>query len=80
MHDPDQDTPKRVGAGPFLLVRKNRGKMFPAIGRRVCTGDAHRDHDQARYRTFYSGYAENLFGSLGRFEGICMASITATCP
>jgi hypothetical protein len=28
----------------------------------------------------YTGYAENLFGTSGRFEGICMASVAATCP
>jgi predicted GH43/DUF377 family glycosyl hydrolase len=38
----------------------------------------YRDGDE--YRITYSGYAENLFGSEGRFEGICMATVAATCP
>jgi len=36
--------------------------------------------DGNSYRIMYSGYAENLFGTEGRFEGICMASVMATCP
>jgi predicted GH43/DUF377 family glycosyl hydrolase len=36
--------------------------------------------DGNSYRIMYTGYAENLFGSEGRFEGICMASVVATCP
>jgi hypothetical protein len=36
--------------------------------------------DGNTYRILYTGYAENLFGTLGRFEGICMASVAATCP
>ena len=35
--------------------------------------------DGNSYRILYTGYAENLFGTLGRFEGICMASVTAPC-
>ena len=35
--------------------------------------------DGNSYRIMYSGYAENLFGTEGRFEGICMASVMATC-
>jgi predicted GH43/DUF377 family glycosyl hydrolase len=37
-----------------------------------------RDGDS--YRILYTGYADDLFGSEGRFEGICMASVRATCP
>jgi predicted GH43/DUF377 family glycosyl hydrolase len=36
--------------------------------------------DGSSYRIMYTGYAENLFGSEGRFEGICMASVMAICP
>ena len=36
--------------------------------------------DGANYRIFYTGFAQNLFGNLGRFEGINMASIATTCP
>jgi predicted GH43/DUF377 family glycosyl hydrolase len=36
--------------------------------------------DGNSYRIMYSGYAENLFGTEGRFEGICLASVMATCP
>ena len=36
--------------------------------------------DGAEYRIFYTGFATNLFGTLGRFEGICMAHVAATCP
>ncbi len=38
-----------------------------------------RDGDE--YRIYYTGFASNLFGSEGRFEGICMASVAApSCP
>jgi len=36
--------------------------------------------DGNTYRIMYTGYADNLFGTDGRFEGICMASVMATCP
>jgi hypothetical protein len=36
--------------------------------------------DGNSYRIMYTGYAEDLFGTEGRFEGICLASVTATCP
>jgi len=36
--------------------------------------------DGNTYRIMYTGYADNLFGTEGRFEGICMASVMATCP
>jgi predicted GH43/DUF377 family glycosyl hydrolase len=36
--------------------------------------------DGNSYRILYTGYADNLFGTSGRFEGICMASVAATCP
>ncbi|HEY3254181.1 MAG TPA: hypothetical protein VGJ91_09545 [Polyangiaceae bacterium] len=36
--------------------------------------------DGAEYRIFYTGFATNLFGTMGRFEGICMAHVAATCP
>jgi hypothetical protein len=36
--------------------------------------------DGSFYRILYTGFAQNLFGSFGRFEGINMASIMATCP
>jgi predicted GH43/DUF377 family glycosyl hydrolase len=36
--------------------------------------------DGNTYRIMFTGYANNLFGSEGRFEGICMASVAATCP
>jgi hypothetical protein len=36
--------------------------------------------DGSTYRILYGGYASNLFGTLGRFEGIDMASVGATCP
>src|SRR5262249_16613953 len=36
--------------------------------------------DGNTYRIMHTGFNSNLFGSLGGFEGICMASITATCP
>ncbi len=32
------------------------------------------------YRIMYTGYASNLFGTEGRFEGICSASVAAVCP
>ncbi len=34
----------------------------------------YRDGDT--YRIMYTGYSSNLFGKLGRFEGICLATIT----
>jgi predicted GH43/DUF377 family glycosyl hydrolase len=34
----------------------------------------------AEYRIMYTGYNDNLFGSQGRFEGICMAAISSPCP
>ena len=34
----------------------------------------------ATYRIMYTGYTSNLFGTQGRFEGICMASIASPCP
>ena len=36
--------------------------------------------DGATYRIMYTGFNSNLFGSEGRFEGICMASIASPCP
>jgi predicted GH43/DUF377 family glycosyl hydrolase len=36
--------------------------------------------DGSSYRIMYTGYANNLFGTEGRFEGICMASVMASCP
>lgn len=36
--------------------------------------------DGSEYRIFYTGYSANLFGTEGRYEGICMARVTATCP
>ncbi len=36
--------------------------------------------DGNTYRIMYTGYADNLFGTDGRFEGICLASVMATCP
>lgn len=36
--------------------------------------------DGGSYRIMYTGYANNLFGTEGRFEGICTASVLATCP
>jgi predicted GH43/DUF377 family glycosyl hydrolase len=36
--------------------------------------------DGAEYRILYGGFAQNLFGSLGRFEGINLASVATTCP
>jgi predicted GH43/DUF377 family glycosyl hydrolase len=36
--------------------------------------------DGGTYRIMYTGFNWNLFGSQGRFEGICMASIAASCP
>lgn len=36
--------------------------------------------DGAVYRILYTGFNINLFGSEGRFEGICQASIDAVCP
>jgi len=38
----------------------------------------YRDGDT--YRIMFTGFASNLFGTSGRFEGICMASVAATCP
>ncbi len=35
--------------------------------------------DGAQYRIMYTGFNKS-FGALGRFEGVCTASITATCP
>jgi hypothetical protein len=35
--------------------------------------------DGSSYRILYTGFNSNLFGSAGRFEGICMASIAAAC-
>jgi sucrose-6-phosphate hydrolase SacC (GH32 family) len=32
------------------------------------------------YRIMYTGFNSNLFGTQGRFEGICMASIPSPCP
>jgi predicted GH43/DUF377 family glycosyl hydrolase len=34
----------------------------------------YRDGDT--YRIMYTGYSPNLFGTLGRFEGICLATMT----
>jgi hypothetical protein len=28
----------------------------------------------------FTGFASNLSGTSGRFEGICMATVMATCP
>jgi predicted GH43/DUF377 family glycosyl hydrolase len=36
--------------------------------------------DGNTYRIMFTGFASNLFGTSGRFEGICMASVAATCP
>jgi predicted GH43/DUF377 family glycosyl hydrolase len=36
--------------------------------------------DGNTYRIMYTGFASNLFGTSGRFEGICMASIMTSCP
>ncbi len=36
--------------------------------------------DGSTYRILYTGFNWNLFGSEGRFEGICMASIESPCP
>jgi predicted GH43/DUF377 family glycosyl hydrolase len=36
--------------------------------------------DGGSYRIMYTGYANNHFGTEGRFEGICTASVLATCP
>jgi hypothetical protein len=36
--------------------------------------------DAGSYRILYTGFSSNLFGTLGRFEGINMASVAATCP
>jgi predicted GH43/DUF377 family glycosyl hydrolase len=36
--------------------------------------------NDSEYRILYTGYAPNLFGSLGRIEGINMANVAATCP
>lgn len=36
--------------------------------------------DGNTYRIMFTRFASNLFGTSGRFEGICMASVAATCP
>ena len=36
--------------------------------------------DGGVYRILYTGFNSNLFGTEGRFEGICAAEIAATCP
>jgi len=36
--------------------------------------------DGNTYRIMFTGFASNLFGTSGRFEGICMATTAATCP
>jgi predicted GH43/DUF377 family glycosyl hydrolase len=36
--------------------------------------------DGSTYRIMFTGFASNLLGTSGRFEGICMASVMATCP
>jgi predicted GH43/DUF377 family glycosyl hydrolase len=36
--------------------------------------------DGNTYRIMFTGFASNLFGASGRFEGICMATVMATCP
>jgi len=36
--------------------------------------------DGSAYRIYYTGFAQNLGGTLGRFEGINMATVAATCP
>jgi len=36
--------------------------------------------DGATYRIMYTGFNSNLFGTDGRFEGICLAEVAAVCP
>jgi predicted GH43/DUF377 family glycosyl hydrolase len=36
--------------------------------------------DGDTYRVMYTGFNTNLFGSLGRFEGVCLASTTVDLP
>ena len=36
--------------------------------------------DGAQYRIMYTGYNSNLGGTMGRFEGICLAAVTSPCP
>jgi hypothetical protein len=38
----------------------------------------YRDGDS--YRIMYTGFNSNLFGKLGRFEGICLATIESPHP
>lgn len=36
--------------------------------------------DGAQYRVMYTGFNSNLGGTMGRFEGICLAAVSSPCP
>jgi hypothetical protein len=63
-------------SNPVLRVSSDRGAADYGLAGDSVSG--YRDGDV--YRILYTGYNEDLFGSLGRFEGICMAEIASPCP
>jgi len=65
-------------ANPVLSQSTDSGAPdYGLVGDSV---SGYRDDASSSYRIMYTGFNSNLFGSQGRFEGICMASVAAPCP
>jgi hypothetical protein len=63
-------------ANPVLTTSSDSGAAdYGLVGDSV---SGYRDGDT--YRIMYTGYNSNLFGTEGRFEGICAAEVATTCP
>jgi hypothetical protein len=61
---------------PVLTTSSDPGAAdYGLVGDSV---SGYRDGDT--YRLMYTGFNTNLFGTDGRFEGICAAEVAATCP
>jgi Glycosyl hydrolases family 32 N-terminal domain len=66
-------------AGPANpVLTQNPDKQAADFGLVGDSVSGFRDGDS--YRILYTGFNWNLFGTEGRFEGICMASVADPCP
>ena len=64
------------GSNPVLAQNSDANAAdFGLVGDSV---SGYRDGNE--YRIMYTGFNWNLFGTEGRFEGICMATISSACP